>query len=131
MLTILIGIVLWDAVEIELAMRTLLSPVKVMSGLTTPVVSQLLFICMLQLIVCIVSGGICIVCFVVIGLFGCSSGCVWSIAIVRCGKCSRPWLTSSMALLFLRKLMPSIDPVMLSATMNVSLKDQSPISNCK
>ena len=64
-------------------------------------------------------------------LLCCSSGFVWSMAIVRCGKCSRPWLTSNMALLFFRKLIPSIDPVILSATMNVSLKDQSPISNCR
>ena len=52
-----------------------------------------------------------------------------SIEYVRWGKWSRPWLTSRMALLFFRNVRPSIGPESRFATMNVSLKFQSPIPN--
>ena len=52
-----------------------------------------------------------------------------SIEYVKWGKWSRPWLTSRMALLFFRNVRPSIGPVSRFATMNVSLKFQSSISN--
>ena len=126
----LMSIFRFEAVEIELA-TTRGSPLQwLVAGLMTPVVSTLDGISVEPVIVCVVSWGI------VSGFFICTLYSFLlrvyssvSIEYVRWGKCSRPWLTSRMALLFLRNVRPSIGPVSRLATINVSLKFQSPISN--
>ena len=126
----LMSIFRFEAVEIELA-TTRGSPLQwLVAGLMTPVVSTLDGISVEPVIVCVVSGRI------VSGFFICTLYSFLlrvyssvSIEYVRWRKCSKPWLTSRMALLFLRNVRPRIGPVSRLATIKVSLKFQSPISN--
>ena len=129
-LVTLMSIFLLEAVEMELA-TTRGSPLQwLVAGFMTPVVSTFDGVSVEPVIVCVVSGGI-VSGFLICTLYNFLLRVYSSVSIeyVRWGKCNRPWLTSRIALLFLRNVRPSIGPVRRLATIKVSLKFQSPISN--
>ena len=121
---------LFDAVDMELAVYKGTPLQWLVAGIMTPVVSMADDTSVYAVVICVVSAGIVMGCFIwTLYSFLFLVFLSVSMEYVRWGKFNSPWLTSRMALLFLRNVRSSMGPVIRLATMNVSPKFQSPISN--